>query len=58
MTRGTPAIEATPPKSETPAATAPAPIRHRDAGNTRQYLLQAARPRFAYYGYAATTRKP
>ncbi|HEY0260896.1 MAG TPA: TetR family transcriptional regulator [Lacisediminihabitans sp.] len=31
------------------------PVRSRDATNTRELLLQAARRRFAYDGYAATT---
>ncbi|MFK3979319.1 TetR/AcrR family transcriptional regulator [Micromonospora sp. NPDC050397] len=34
---------------------APQPARRRDAAGTRQLLLDAARRRFAYDGYAATT---
>ncbi|MBM0274935.1 TetR family transcriptional regulator [Micromonospora tarensis] len=42
--------------SETvPAASAPARRRRRDASQTRQLLLDAARRRFARDGYAATT---
>ncbi|MFE5837579.1 TetR/AcrR family transcriptional regulator [Arthrobacter sp. NPDC056493] len=33
----------------------PGAVRSRDAGNTRQQLLQAARRRFAFDGYSATT---
>ena len=50
MPPGTPTITAPAAESDTPV-----PVRHRDAGNTRQCLLQAARRRFAHDGYAATT---
>ncbi|MBO3749921.1 helix-turn-helix transcriptional regulator [Streptosporangiaceae bacterium NEAU-GS5] len=42
------------PRSVQPAPTGAA-TRRRDAANTRRLLLEAARQRFAYDGYAATT---
>ncbi|WP_198416922.1 TetR/AcrR family transcriptional regulator [Cryobacterium sp. MDB2-33-2] len=50
MTPGMPTIDTAPSESDAPGG-----VRHRDAGNTRQCLLQAARRRFAHDGYAATT---